>query len=167
MPKADFEMIMIFSDLFHCLAALGWAARGTRATPRLLRRRSCVSRIERTHRLLHKRRDLRGEREAEHGEDDVEDRVRVREKLRHGVAQRGGGGARGPQRARGRPRAARHFTTSTAANSKGRDHRTATAAEYSNVGGEWCTAVFDACARPALQIANALVQLRQLLWGSH
>ena len=26
-----------------------------------------------------------------------------------------------------------------------RDHRTATAAEYSNVGGEWCTAVFEAC----------------------
>jgi hypothetical protein len=25
-----------------------------------------------------------------------------------------------------------------------RDHRTATAAEYSNVGGEWCSAVFDA-----------------------
>ncbi len=25
-----------------------------------------------------------------------------------------------------------------------RDHRTATAAEYSNVGGDWCTAVFDA-----------------------
>eukprot|EP01046_Picozoa_sp_COSAG06_P026994 COSAG06_NODE_2358_length_7012_cov_4.376826_1_plen_654_part_00 len=25
-----------------------------------------------------------------------------------------------------------------------RDHRTATAAEYSNVGGEWCTAVFEA-----------------------
>jgi hypothetical protein len=25
-----------------------------------------------------------------------------------------------------------------------RDHRAATAAEYSNVGGEWCTAVFEA-----------------------
>ena len=25
-----------------------------------------------------------------------------------------------------------------------RDHREATAAEYSNVGGEWCKAVFDA-----------------------
>ena len=43
-----------------------------------------------------------------------------------------------------------------------RDHRTATAAEYSNVGGEWCTAVFDACARTPAQIANPLVQLSQL-----
>ena len=44
-----------------------------------------------------------------------------------------------------------------------RDHRTATAAEYSNVGGEWCTAVFDACARTSAQITKPLVQLGQLL----
>ena len=44
-----------------------------------------------------------------------------------------------------------------------RDHRTAAAAEYSNVGGEWCTAVFDACARTHAQIANRFAQLSMLL----
>ena len=44
-----------------------------------------------------------------------------------------------------------------------RDFVNATAAEYSNVGGEWCTAVFDACARTPAQIANRFAQLSMLL----